>query len=106
MSRFLYRGTTPTIMYRFKKVDPANFTEGFLTIRQGPDKRHVALEKTISESIIDGMTISWNLSQQESLKLREGPATIYFNYLLISGMRGVGKSLDIDVVTSGKDEVI
>ena len=106
MGRLLYRGTTPTITYRFKTVNPSDIQEGFLTIRQGPDKKFKPLEKPLSSGVIDGMSISWLLSQQETLKLREGPATIYFNYLLLNQKRGVGKQLDIDVVTSGKDEEI
>ena len=106
MSRYLYRGTTPTIMYKFKKVDPSTIQEGFLTIRQGPDFRVKALEKPLSLGVVDGMSISWLFSQEETLKLREGPAKIYFNYLLFNQKRGVGKTLDIEVVTSGKDEVI
>lgn len=102
----LYRGTTPTILYKFRKVDPSQIVEGFITIKQGPMFRAPVLEKSISEAIIDGMNVSWLFSQQETLRLREGEATVYFNYLLNNGKRGVGKSLKLTVVTSGKDEVI
>lgn len=103
----IYRGTTPTITYRFRKVDPSRIVEGFLTIRQGPDFRHVIIEKSLSDAVLGDMALSWDFTQEETLKLREKEkGKVYFNYLLDNQKRGVGKQLDIDVVTSGKDEVI
>ena len=102
----LYRGTTPTIWYKFRKIDPSQIVEGFLTIRQGFNFRAIALEKSIDDADISEMKVSWDLSQSETLKLREGEAIAYFNYLLNNGKRGKGKDLRLDVRTSGKDEVI
>lgn len=103
---YLYRGTTPTILYKFRKIDPTDIVEGFLTIRQGPDFRIKVIEKSLSEAVVGDMKTSWDLSQSETLKLREGPAKLYFNYLLTNNKRGHGKELVLDVVTSGKDEEI
>ena len=103
----IYRGTTPTILYKFRKVDPNRIVEGFLTIRQGPDFKRLVLEKPLSEATLGEMTLSWDLTQEETLKLREKEkGKVYFNYLLDNQKRGVGKELAFDAVTSGKDEVI
>lgn len=67
----IIRGTTPTIRYRLKVIDPQNITEAFLTFKQGcganPENWPVVLEKN-KDSMVSGENyIEWTLTQADTL---------------------------------------
>ena len=62
------RGSTPTIAYRLKDIDPATFTAVYLTIVQNGS---VVLERDITTMSISSNVISWELTQEETLKFDE-----------------------------------
>lgn len=59
------RGTTPTIEYTFTIVDTSNITKAYLTIKQG----RTTIEKDLSEATIGEGSLSWTLTQEETLAL-------------------------------------
>ena len=61
------RGTTPTISYKFKVVDPAQIEVAYLTLEQlGADP----IEKDLSEATVETDRLTWHLTQKETLNFR------------------------------------
>ena len=60
------RGTTPTIRYRFKTIDPSKIVVAYFTLKQN---KILMLEKDLSEAIVGENTLSWSLTQEETLAL-------------------------------------
>lgn len=55
-------GTTPTIEYVFKVVDPSDFTEAILTIKGG--RKQEKLRKTLDTAMVGTDSIEWTLTQE------------------------------------------
>lgn len=62
------RGTTPTIQYNFKVIDPARIVSAYLTLKQDGV---LTIEKDLTEATIGENFIFWVLSQEETLSLTE-----------------------------------
>lgn len=62
------RGTTPTIQYNFKVIDPARIVSAYLTLKQDGV---LMIEKDLTEATIGENCIFWVLSQEETLSLTE-----------------------------------
>ena len=59
-------GTTPTITYRFKVVDVTDITVAIITIKE----RGVNIvELNLSDATIGEDSLSWTLTQEETLQL-------------------------------------
>lgn len=81
------RGTTPTITYTFKVVNPTEITVAELTIKQG--------DETLIERSLDTATVvstdqlralEWTLTQAETLSLLTRPyAEMQLRYKLLDG---------------------
>ena len=107
----IIRGTTPTIEFKFKQIDAANLTTAILTIKQGGV---VLIEKemdaaTVVPASVDPpvtSSISWELSQVESLSLSCGRAFIMLNWLLADGTRGASNEYSVEIVNNQISEVI
>ena len=85
----IWRGTTPTIQVVFKTVDPASITNAILTFytNQG-----TVVEKNLTAAVVGATSISWTLSQQETLDIQSSgrmPLYVICNWLTSGGMRGV-----------------
>ena len=65
----IVRGTTPTIEFRLKVVDPSSIVAADLSISQGGD---IVVEKDLSSMTIAENKIQWILSQSDTLKLKSG----------------------------------
>ena len=61
------RGTTPTISYKFKVVDPAEIEVAYLTLEQDGV---APVEKDLSEAIVESDRLTWHLTQEETLNFR------------------------------------
>lgn len=71
------RGTTPTITYTFDTIVVADITECYLTIIQGSN----VLEKELSDATVGESSLSWTLTQAETLALDAGKsATAQIRY--------------------------
>lgn len=99
----IIRGTTPTIKYTFKKVDTADLTTAYLTVRQGND---IMIERDISTAEIAEGYVSWVLTQEETLSLARGAVIFMLNWKTADGTRGASEKRRINVVENDKNEVI
>lgn len=98
-------GTTPTIKYKFKMVDPSDFAEAILTIKSG--KKQEKLRKTLGTATVGTDSIEWMLTQEETLSLGTGvPLTMMLNWLTNSGVRGTSAEEAVVAVNNHIREVI
>ena len=98
----IINGTTPTIQYTFNDVNVANITEAYLTIKQNGA---VTLEKDLETAVVGEKSLSWTLTQQETLAM-QGKVSMMLNWLLTDGTRGASDKTAVLIDTNYKDEVI
>ena len=83
----LTRGTTPTITYTFRIVDPADIVVAALTIKQGGEtliERDLDTANVVSTE--DRRALEWTLTQAETLALVTRPnAEMQMRYKLLDG---------------------
>ena len=96
-------GTTPPIEYKFKKVVPTDIVSAFLTIKMSGT---IVLKKDLTSATVTDTTISWMLSQEESLALGIGDAEMMLNWLDTNGVHGVGKTVSIRITPNHITEVM
>lgn len=99
----IYRGTTPTLMFTFNAVKPSDISVAILSIKQHDE---TVLTKDLTDAIVDTKSISWILSQEETLALKKVDTEIMCDWKLNTGIRGYSEVLKAGVSDSGKDEVI
>lgn len=99
----IIKGTTPTIQYTFKTVDVSLITTAILTIKQGGV---LAVEKTLEAAIVGESTISWRLTQEETLALLVGTVTMMINWVTSDGTRGASTKDMIVIEGNHIEEVI
>ena len=99
----IIRGTTPTIQFTFNNVTVSNISTAILTIKQYGETK---LEKDLTSATIGQKTISWDLTQTESLSLKYGVCTVMINWLLADGTRGASMEYNLEVITNHILEVI
>lgn len=98
-------GTTPTIKYKFSIVDPSDFTEAIMTIKDSCKTEK--LRKTLDEATVGNDYIEWTLTQEETLSLGTGIAfSMMLNWLTNGGVRGASTEESITVVNNHIREVI
>ena len=97
----IIRGTTPTLKYNFGVVNPANISVAYLTIK---DKTHT-LEKDLSEATVEQKSLSWKLSQEETLAFGSQIETM-LNWKTADGTRGASKNDFICIDRNLKEVVI
>lgn len=96
-------GTTPIIKYEFRVVDVSDITIAYLTIKQNGV---VKIEKDLNDAIIGESSISWRLSQRDTLGLKLGSVEYRLNYKLEDGTRGASKLGTFRLLDNDKKEVI
>lgn len=96
-------GTTPTITYTFHTVSVSDLTKAILTIKCAGA---VILEKTLADATIGENSLSWTLTQQETLDIGTRSGKMMLNWLTNSGTRGASAETAIMGVTNHKREVI
>lgn len=98
-------GTTPTIKYKFSIVDPADFAEAILTIKDS--RKTEKLRKTLDTATVGTDSIEWTLTQEETLSLGTGSAlSMMLNWLTNSGVRGASAEEAVIAVNNHIREVI
>lgn len=86
----IIRGTTPTLIYKFKIVDVSEIIKAYLTIKQGS----ILIEKSLNDAVPGTDTLSWTLTQEETLSIGTRQASIMLNWVTSDGTRGAsGKSV-------------
>lgn len=98
----IIRGTTPTIKYTFRVVDPASITAAYLTIKKGGE---IVIEKDLAAASVGDNSLSWTLTQSETLSVT-GAAEVMLNWLLNDGTRGASAQTTASFVPNHIEEVI
>lgn len=96
-------GTTPTIIYKFSIISPNDLIQAKMTIK---GKNTILLSKFLSEATIGEDSISWKLSQAETLSLGVGTRTMMLNWLTADGTRGVSKETIVNATNNHIPEVM
>ena len=96
-------GTTPTIVYTFSTIDVSMIRSAVLTIRS---ENRVTILKNLEDASIEASSLYWKLTQEESLSLKVGKASIMLNWVLNDGTRGVSRTADLMVAANDINEVI
>ena len=101
-------GTTPTITYKFKIVSPAELEKAILTIKIAGS---VILEKTLADATVGEDSLSWTLTQQETLSIgtRSGKMmlTYCFESSCIPSVLAKCRKNDLAVVdTEGQEKAV
>ena len=92
-------GTTPTITYKFKVVDVADITVAILTIKE----RGVnIIELNLSDATIGEDSLSWTLTQEETLQIGVKTCTMMLNWKTEDGTRGASEQV---FVTGGDNHI-
>lgn len=98
-------GTTPTIKYKFKIVNPTDLSEAIMTIKDG--KKREMLRKTLVTASVGTDSIEWTLTQEETLSLKNGSSlTMMLNWLTADGTRGASTEEPISMINNHIREVI
>lgn len=100
----IIRGTTPTIKYKFTTIHGTDITVAVFTASQNGT---VLVEKDLSDAVADSTSISWLLSQVDTLKLdADVPAKLMLNWKIADGTRGASKVTIASVQENDVSEVI
>lgn len=100
MKNIIIRGTTPTLVYKFKEVDVSTITEAYLNIAGAG-----ALEKDLDDATVGEDTIAWTLTQAETLAMTGGVVS-QINWKTSDGTRGASEQEYIETLANMKNEVI
>lgn len=96
-------GTTPTITYTFKVVPVSSIVTAILTIKQ---RTGIVIEKTLADATVGENSLSWDLSQEETLLLGVREGTVMLNWVTADGTRGIGARQSIICEDNDIREVI
>ena len=96
-------GTTPTITYTFRIVSPADLAKAILTIKCNGQ---IILEKTLADATVGENSLSWTLTQQETLNIGTRIGKMMLNWLTHSGKRGASEETTIAGIQNHVKEVI
>lgn len=96
-------GTTPTIKYTFSSVSVSDISTAILTIKKSGS---IVIEKTLEDAEVGENTLSWTLSQSETITIGTGNSKIMLNWLLNDGTRGASEESSIYGKSNHISEVI
>ena len=100
----LIRGTTPTLQFTFETIQATDITVAFLVVSQMGQTK---IQKGIETATVDDSTMSFKLTQAETLSLVENrPALVTLDWLTGDGTRGRSVETVFSVDNSGVNEVI
>ena len=104
MDTSIIRGTTPLIKYNFSSVNVADIAMAYLVIKQNGA---AVVTLPLADATVGSTSLSWVLTQAQTLLLKDGKnAEICLDWILTSGTRGIGKTLEVNVGSSAVNEVI
>ena len=96
----LISGTTPTITFTFNEVDVSDISVAYLVIKV---YGQTIIEKDITEAQADESTLSWTLTQAETLLLKPGATCrIGCDWKTSEGVRGRSVIGEYKIEASGK----
>lgn len=96
-------GTTPTITYKFKVVSPSDITTAILSIKS---QNQNMLTKTLADASVGADSLSWTLTQEETLAIGARTVKMMLNWKTADGTRGASAETMIQGVQNHIREVI
>lgn len=96
-------GTTPTITYKFNVVDVSEITVAILTIKE---RGVIIIQLDLSDATVGEDSLSWTLTQEETLQLGSKTATMMLNWKTEDGTRGASEEVFIQGAPNHIREVI
>lgn len=99
----IIKGTTPTIKVEFKVVSVSEINTAILTFKQN---NSIIIEKDLAAAEVGQDSISWTLSQEETLIPRVGESVAMVNWLTNDGTRGASKKNMFFIEGNHIEEVI
>lgn len=100
----IINATTPTIIFSFQTVDPATIVVANMYIKSGGND---VLVKTLEDATVGEASVSWTLTQAESLLLPIGKeVSVVLDWRIADGTRGRSKVGKYLVGSPGRSEVI
>ena len=99
----MVQATTPTFVLTLPDtVDLTEPSHFYFTLRQG----NIRIEKSDSDLVIDGQTISVYLSQAETLTLTPGIVKLQLNWTYANGSRACSNIVSVNVTENLLKEVV
>lgn len=102
MANKIIIGTTPTIIYTFKMVSVSDITVAILTIKSGNN----TLTKTLEDAEIGEDSLSWTLTQEETLAISAEVSSMMLNWKTQDGTRGASAKTTVIMSDNYVREVI
>ena len=101
----IIRGTTPAIVYTFEKISVTDITSAYMTIQINGE---TVLEKDLSDATVstEAKTLTWQLTQEETLSLDAQYIKHQCNWITQSGLRGASDEKTAYIDRNQKNEVI
>ena len=96
-------GTTPTIKYKFKIVDVSDIVVAIFTIKT---RNAIMVEKTLVDATVEENSLSWTLTQEETLSLGPKSYSMMLNWKTQDGTRGASEETAITGASNHIKEVI
>lgn len=91
----IIRGTTPTIIFTFNDIKPADITACVLAVKQDGQ---TIINKSLSDAIVEADNISFTLTQAETLTITKYySVTVVLDWLLTDGTRGRSQAITATV---------
>lgn len=103
MNNNIIVGTTPSITYTFKQVPVSDLTAAKLTIKRGDE---ILITKELAEAETGSCTLTWKLSQEDTILIGSGRAECMLNWVSTDGTRGASDKLSLAFVSNHINEVI
>ena len=99
----IVKGTTPTILYTFSKINHLTITDGVFVMKQGCK---TVIEIPLEDATVDSDGVSFTLTQEQSLKLASGQKARYMFDYMIGSTRAQTNVTDEYIGEEGADYVI
>ena len=96
-------GTTPTITYKFNVVSVSDIVSAILTVKERGEN---VIEKSLADASIGEDTLSWTLTQEETLQIGVKTCTMMLNWKTEDGTRGASEEVYIQGSPNHIREVI
>lgn len=97
-------GTTPSLIFTFKTVNPFDLTRAVLTIQQ---LGRTIVERDLTSATLNSDSVSWTLTQEETLLFSaSNDAEILVNWLDNNGTRGVSVKSRCKFIRNSINEVM
>lgn len=97
-------GTTPTITFSFSEIQPSSIVAAYLVVKA---YGRTLIEKDLEDATVLESSVSWRLTQEETLRLRSSQKVdVGCDWKLSDGTRGRSTVETYTVEHSRKNEVI